>query len=84
MIMSVGFQRQTKARLPHETLWVRIIAVHNDKLQAIGILMNKPMINKSYNWGDFVRLKQDKPNEYPNIISKAGKIPNMKTWRMLS
>jgi hypothetical protein len=71
-----------KVLLGDEGIWVKVIAMHNDRTKAVGILMNKPFAD-GYDWGDFVRIEEVNPQHLAQIVGHSSKIPNSTYWRLI-
>lgn len=71
-----------KVLLPQEAIWVKVIALHTDMKEAVGILINVP-VNEDYNWGQMVHIKEINPSELC-VASKINNVPNGEGWSILA
>jgi len=62
-----------------ESPWVKVIAMHKNKKQGIGILQNT-LFSKRLYWGQMVLFTEKSKDEIPYIVKKVDSVPNTKEW----
>jgi len=78
----INKNNELKVLLSDEGVWVKVIAMNEDKLEGIGILMNNPLDKGSIEWGSLVLFRELNPKQIPQIIEKVHEIPNKPKWKL--
>jgi len=79
-------KNEMKVILGNEQVWVKVIALHSNRRDGIGVLMNNPinpMLRNSYPWGSFVWFRETNPEMIPVIISRVTAVPNTPEWEII-
>lgn len=67
-----------------EGVFVKVIALHRNKKEGIGILENFPCGLTPLTWGCFVHFKETNPKECARITGKVDYVPAADTnWRLI-
>lgn len=79
----VGKDGIVKVLSPHnEGVYVKLIAMTDDKKEAVGVMMNKEFAG-NLDWGETVLVKDTSDKNIPKIIKRVDKVPNTKKWNIL-
>lgn len=72
-----------KVLLKNEGVWIKVIAISNNKKKVIGVLQNQPFGVPGYGWGDLVLAQEKNPKQLADVIKKVSGIPGT-GWSILT